>query len=210
MSKIKFYDTCSLLTLQGKVFDTEDKFYISSITLTELENIKTSSTKDEEIKYKARTLVHLLSNNQDKYEIILYTPELNSYFEEFSLPISPDNKIIVSALDRYRLGDDIIFITQDLILNKIAETINEYNDAIKYATPKLYDIYVSLYIKNHTQESLSNELAIILQISKLLELELLLFEDLLSNDENPPDFFLPSSFSSSKTSITLLTTLNSS
>ena len=42
--------------------------------------------------------------------------------------------------------------------NKIAETINEYNDAIKYATPKLYDIYVSLYIKNHTQESLSNEL----------------------------------------------------
>ena len=26
------------------------------------------------------------------------------------------------------------------------ETINEYNDAIKYATPKLYDIYVSLYI----------------------------------------------------------------
>lgn len=123
MSKIKFYDTCSLLSLQGKIFNTEDKFYISSITLHELENIKTSSTKDEEIKYNARTLIHLLSDNQDKYEIILYTPELNSYFEEFSLPITSDNKIIISALDKYRLGDDILFITQDLILNKIAETI---------------------------------------------------------------------------------------
>ena len=60
-------------------------------------------------------------------------------------------------------------------------------------------------------ESLSKELAIIFQISKLLEPEpLFLFEDLLSNDENPPDFFFPSSLSSSNTSITLLTTLNSS
>ena len=60
------------------------------------------------------------------------------------------------------------------------------------------------------QESVSNEDAIILQISKLFELELPFLADFFKN-EKPAFFLLPlSSFSSSKTSITLLTTVNSS
>ena len=51
-----FYDTCSLLDAQKEAFESGDKFYISSITINELENIKTSGTKDEETKYNARTL----------------------------------------------------------------------------------------------------------------------------------------------------------
>ena len=53
-----FYDTCSLLDAQKEAFESSDKFYISSITINELENIKTSGTKDEETKYNARTLLH--------------------------------------------------------------------------------------------------------------------------------------------------------
>ena len=45
----KLYDTCSLLDLQEKAF--EEEFYISLVTLQELENIKTSANKDAEIKY---------------------------------------------------------------------------------------------------------------------------------------------------------------
>ena len=44
----KFYDTCALLELQEKAF--EDFFYIADVTLVELENIKTSASKDNEIK----------------------------------------------------------------------------------------------------------------------------------------------------------------
>ena len=51
---VKFYDTCSLLNLQQKIFD--DYFYISTISLQELENIKTSGTRDEEIRWAAREI----------------------------------------------------------------------------------------------------------------------------------------------------------
>ena len=42
---MKFYDTSALLDLQKSVFT--DTFLISSITFVELENIKTSASKDE-------------------------------------------------------------------------------------------------------------------------------------------------------------------
>lgn len=40
----------------------------------------------------------------------------------------------------------------------ILELINKYHAAICSAPPKLYDIYVSLYVHNNTQETLSVEL----------------------------------------------------
>lgn len=49
--------------------------YISSITLKELENIKTSSNKDVDIKYAARKLLHMLDENSDKYETIVFKSE---------------------------------------------------------------------------------------------------------------------------------------
>lgn len=60
---IKYYDTCSLLKLQEKVFD--EKFVICSKTLEELENIKVSDRKDAEVKFKARKIVRLLDDNID-------------------------------------------------------------------------------------------------------------------------------------------------
>ena len=60
----KFYDTSSLLLRANDLFskeeDTKFGFCISSITLQELENIKTSTYKSPEIKYAARHLLHLL------------------------------------------------------------------------------------------------------------------------------------------------------
>ena len=48
---INFYDTCSLLSKANTLFtDNEERFVISSITLEELENIKTSTKKDNEVK----------------------------------------------------------------------------------------------------------------------------------------------------------------
>ena len=50
---IIYYDTNVLLELQDRMFDL-GYFHISNITIDELESIKTSGTKDEETKYKAR------------------------------------------------------------------------------------------------------------------------------------------------------------
>lgn len=43
---IKFYDTSSLLIAGEDLFNGQEKFAFSSITLQELEDIKTSNYKD--------------------------------------------------------------------------------------------------------------------------------------------------------------------
>ena len=61
---MKFYDTCSLLRKVDSLFD-EENFVISSVTLKELENIKTSVNKDAEIKYSARKKMVFFSFHLD-------------------------------------------------------------------------------------------------------------------------------------------------
>ena len=51
---IKFYDTSSLLLKSHNLFDNDEKFAISSITLQELESIKNAFNKDPDVKYAAR------------------------------------------------------------------------------------------------------------------------------------------------------------
>ena len=124
---IIFYDTCSLLHKLHSVFEGEEKFYISNITLIELENIKTSSTKDEETKYNARILLHLLEENEDKYEIIVYKTFMDDTITSFSLPNNNDSKIIVSALKVYKddlkCSEEFVFDSEDLACRAIARSI---------------------------------------------------------------------------------------
>lgn len=52
--------------------------------------------------------------------------------------------------------------------NDIAIKLEKYNEAVRSAPPRLYDIYVSLYLDNNTQESLSDKLGYSVEyISKL-------------------------------------------
>ena len=68
----QFYDTCSLLLRAGNLFDEPEDFIISSITLQELENIKTSTNKDDNVKFSARQLLHDLDEHFGQYLIINY------------------------------------------------------------------------------------------------------------------------------------------
>jgi len=122
-----FFDTCSLLELQEQAFNS--KFLISSITLHELENIKTSGTKDEEIKYKARRLLHLLAEKEDLYEVVVYKHD--DLLEETHLPHTADSQIIVSALVAKEENPDLIFVTKDLACKKIADSVGLKTEYIK-------------------------------------------------------------------------------
>lgn len=52
--------------------------------------------------------------------------------------------------------------------NSILKKIDNYNTLIRLAPPRLYDLYVSLYLENNTQESLSDKLGYSVEyISKL-------------------------------------------
>ena len=124
MKKRKFFDTNAILDLQDKMF--EDDFCISSISLQEMENIKTSGRKDEETKYKARKALHLLDENKDKYEVVIYTTAMENYIVEKQLEITPDTKIIAScAFSRGLLSQDtdFVFVTNDIACKMIANKI---------------------------------------------------------------------------------------
>lgn len=59
--------------------------------------------------------------------------------------------------------------------NDIIAKVKIYNNAVKSAPPKIYDIYVSLYLKNNTQESLSAELNYTPEYVQMLNKKLLRF-----------------------------------
>ena len=61
-----YYDTCSLL-IKGKDIKEDEHILISSITIDELENIKTSTNKDADVKYTARQLLRNINAHPDIY-----------------------------------------------------------------------------------------------------------------------------------------------
>lgn len=117
-----FYDTCALLD-QGKyIFEKQKMFYISSITLKELEYIKTSASKDQDIKYKARRTIELLAKYEHNFGIITYEKDWDKELENYPvLSDNNDSKIILSALHLKRdTNEDVLFITQDYFCKRIA------------------------------------------------------------------------------------------
>ena len=87
--------------------------------MEELENIKTSSRKDEDTKYKARKLLHILDENSDKYKVVITTKNIISIIDDFGLENTPDNQICACA---YSIPD-ILFITNDISCKTIAKWI---------------------------------------------------------------------------------------
>lgn len=114
---IKFYDTSSLLLLDQAEL-SQEKFLISSITLEELENIKTAYNKDSSIKYAARNLLRILETIQEKYEIVLFK---DKYLNKIKFPANNDIKILSCAVAQLKQYKDLIFVTNDLALSAIAK-----------------------------------------------------------------------------------------
>ena len=124
MKKVFFYDTCSLLNELHSAFEN-DLFYISSVTLEELENIKTSNSKDPDIKYRARQLLHLLFENKDKYKVVIFQKEWEASISNFSyFSDNNDSKIIFSAfITDTGISFDLVFRTDDLCCAVLAKRI---------------------------------------------------------------------------------------
>lgn len=111
---MKLYDTCSLLDLQKEAF--KDKFLICNITYRELEHIKTSGTKDEETRWKARQVLHLF-DFYDNYEVIRAKVN-DDTLRELDLEDNNDGRIISTAYRYYKSlpieeAKDFVFVTSD-------------------------------------------------------------------------------------------------
>lgn len=124
INKRKFYDTCSLLAEIDNDNLFAERFYVSSITLHELENIKSSKTKTEDVRYKARKLSHLLDEHYKDYDVVVYNFEISDYIENvLGLDATiPDNQIVGTARFIFD-NEDIVFVTNDICLKNIARSV---------------------------------------------------------------------------------------
>ncbi len=164
---IKFYDTSSLLLKSNTLFDNDEYFAISSITLEELENIKTSLSRDADIKYTARKLLHSLDENRGKYDIHIFKENMLLPIKEKDLSISNDMKILATAIDYNNTikTDEVIFVTNDLSLKVIANlffgdgmimSVEEDNDDYKgYLDCSLTDSQMEQFYSNPDQNQLN-------------------------------------------------------
>ena len=133
---MKFYDTNAILKLQDKIF--EEDFIISSVTLQELEHIKVSRNKDDQVKYEARKALHLLDDNSDKYDVVVYDNAIENYILGKNMEITPDTKIVGSCAF-IKAMKDVVFVTDDIACKMIARKI--FNLTVKGVNNEPVDIY---------------------------------------------------------------------
>lgn len=127
-----FFDTNAILNLQGSAF--KEPFVIAQKTLEEIENIKSSSHKDSEIKWKARKISKLLDENYGNYTVVKFSSEIKAIIERKGLEESPDNIILASAY-HYNDIENVLVCTDDIncrfisreIFNLPTKAINDIN-----------------------------------------------------------------------------------
>ena len=140
-----FYDTCSLLNNYNAIFKdvASSPFVMSNISLMELEEIKSSRHKDDEIKFKAKKLSQLLNFYYGQYTIVNYEKDWDSIYIEPN-PILLDNndsKIVVSAYAYAENHPDIIFVTDDINCNNIAKSLGLTTNNLISKVNQLYTGY---------------------------------------------------------------------
>lgn len=148
--KYKFYDTCSLILKANHLWDEDCTIVISSVTLEELEHIKTAANKDPDVKFAARKVVHELDEHYDGYKVVIWENVLSEMLKDIGLPDTPDSKIIVSALQfkSQNPDDDITFVTNDLCCKHLAKTY--LNMPVESYVEEAYDYdgYKEVYLNS--------------------------------------------------------------
>lgn len=144
--------------MKDKILENE-LFYISSTTLQELEHIKTSRNKDEETKYSARKVLHLLDENSNKYHVIIVDKNILDIIDSIGLENTPDNQICACA----STVEDVVFITNDIACKTIAKDIFKLRvDSVNRMPNDNYTGYIEktlsedemAYFYSHLQENI--------------------------------------------------------
>ena len=186
-----FYDTCSLLMRAADLFDdVNEKIIISSVTLQELENIKTSINKDAEIKYNARKLLRILDENPNKYEVVIFKESMLEPIQQADLPINDDMRILACATyyDIKYHPDEVVFVTNDMSLFILSNLIFG-NDSIEMVGYDQEPEYTGYMEKTLSDDELSyfysNQNVNIYNLNKeMLQNNIITYEIILTKENN--------------------------
>ena len=110
---INFLDTSAIL--KKNALEEFTNIYVSPITLTELENIKTNYNKSEEIKYLARNAVRNIINSNTIHSEIISQKIIDKLLKKYPfLKDINDHRIICEAEQlAASLHEEVRFITAD-------------------------------------------------------------------------------------------------
>lgn len=138
---MKVYDTSALLNLKDELVLDEES-YIPLLVLKELENIKSSVHKDDEIKFYARKVVGMLQECRTKTDIVSQS-KINKMLKKYSdaLTDNNDSRILLEAKllsEKYKVS----FLTGDRCLYLLAT--------------KLFPELSAVYIEDISQEHISD------------------------------------------------------
>nr|WP_297934460.1 PhoH family protein [uncultured Lachnoclostridium sp.] len=146
-----------MLLLQKDVL--KENFYISSTSLQELEHIKVSRNKEEQVKYAARKILHILDENETSYNVIVTDSKIIDIIAQHGLENTPDNQICACA----STIEDVIFITNDIACKSIARHIfGLKTETVKEEEKDLYTGFIEkslsetemAYFYEHLQENI--------------------------------------------------------
>ena len=138
--KYKFYDTCSLILKANHLWEEDSTIVISTITLEELEHIKTAANKDPDVKFAARKVVHELDERYGEYRVVIWNHALLEMLTDAQLPLTEDSKIIICAKwfqEQLSPEDEVVFVTNDLCCKHIARSF--LNMSIESYIEEAYD-----------------------------------------------------------------------
>ena len=142
----------------------KEKFYISSTSLQELEHIKVSRNKEEQVKYAARKILHILDENESSYNVIVTDSKIIDIINQHGLENTPDNQICACA----STIEDVVFITNDIACKSIARHIfGLKTETVKEEEKDLYTGFIEkslsetemAYFYEHLQENVYDLLA---------------------------------------------------
>lgn len=141
---INVYDTCALLKLGKKILEKEN-VYITSNSLKELERIKSSVHKTEDLKAQARELLHVFVDHFDFFHFIKEDSHTDEFVEDFKMVNNEDSKIIVNAFYLALNRESVNFITCDMACYVLALDLckrwkdGEWNSPVSFTPVFLKD-----------------------------------------------------------------------
>lgn len=132
-------------------------FIISDKTLFELEEIKSSRSKAEDVRSAARKAIRFLNEHKDKYEVIVYNNSIKELINSYNIPETPDNIICACAAWYSTNVIPIRFITFDVGCRVIAEQVFNLDVEEFEHQDEIYKGYVKItgdteYINNYMND----------------------------------------------------------
>ena len=141
----RFFDTSALLNGAHETLIDPNPFLISLTSLRELENIKNSGNKDQQVKFKARQVLLYLYTNPSVYAVVDHTGTEEALISA-GFPLTNDNRIMMEA-SNYEVANSskLLFYTSDLSCHFLA--LNQFRLASKLYLPHVSTSHYEGYLR---------------------------------------------------------------